>query len=406
MFTSKFGTLEVEVKCVISLSKQDARLLLSSHHFQELSLANVFKHLGSVQFDPLNPVGRNHDLVLQARVPNYRVDDWQSLAYQDRFIYDSWDKQASLVLMQDWPLRRIYHRWHEAIWRKKILKPHQETIAVVLDELRERGPLTSTEFEHQPHVKTWEGSWYGPKLTKNVLRALWHTGQVVTHSRKKGHHVYDLTERVIPADLLSAKVPSEQESLEWLVKLRHRAVGLLRPNASWEVWSLDIKAAERKRVLADLVNKGELLPVEVEGVLFHALPEVLESLDSIKPIDRMIFIAPLDQLVWDRKAVAHLFDFDYIWEVYKPEKDRRWGYYVLPVLYKDKLAARFDSRFKEGVWNLYKWHWEADVTPDADMLAALEKAVSSFKTYLGAEKVKLPRGMDKATKDAWRAGAK
>jgi len=390
----------------LNLSKADARRLLAAHHFREADLESVLSRLGSVQYDPLNPVGRNHDLVLQARVPKYQVDDWQTLAYEDRFIYDAWDKQASLVLMQDWPLRRVYHDWHRARWHEKVLKPHKKAVPIVLAELRERGPLTSTEFEHQPHMKNWEGSWYGPKLTKNILRALWHTGEVVTHSRRKGHHVYDLAERVIPEDLLNAKVPSESESLEWLIKLRHRAVGLLRPNASWEVWSLDVKAAERKRVITKLVNRGELVPAEVEGVLFHALPETLETLDSAQPTDRMIFVAPLDQFMWDRKAVAHLYDFDYIWEVYKPEKDRKWGYYVLPVFYQDRLVARFDSRLKDGIWNLYKWYWEAGVTPDADMLNALERAVSRFKIYLGAEKLKLPSGMDKLTKDAWRAGAK
>lgn len=391
---------------MLTLSKSDARRLLAYHHFEKADVRTVFERLGSVQFDPLNPVGRNHDLVLQARVPGYKVDDWQALAYQDRFIYDAWDKQASLTLMQDWPKRRIYHRWHEARWSKKVLEPHKDAVPIVLQELRERGPLTSTAFEHQPHVEKWENSWYGPKLTKNILRALWHTGQVVTHSRKKGHHVYDLAERVIPSELFDAEVLSEQESLEWLINLRHQAVGLLRPNASWEVWSLDIKAAERKRVLANLTNRGELIPVDVEGVLFHAAPDVLESLDTAEAIDRMIFVAPLDQLLWDRKAVAHLFDFDYIWEVYKPEKDRRWGYYVLPVFYQDKLVARFDSRFKDGIWNLYKWYWEPSITLDTEMLTALERAVSSFKTYLGAEKVKLPRGMDKPTRAAWQAGAR
>ena len=94
---------------MLNLSKQDARRLLVLHHFQPTSLQGAFERLGSVQYDPLNPIGRNHDLVLQARVPEYSVDDWQKLAYQDRFIYDAWDKQASLVLMQDFPMRRIYY---------------------------------------------------------------------------------------------------------------------------------------------------------------------------------------------------------------------------------------------------------------------------------------------------------
>ena len=179
------------------LSRPDARRLLAAHHFTPGGLQDVFTRLGSVQFDPLNPVGRNHDLVLQARVPGYRVGDWQRLAYEERFIYDAWDKQASLVLMHDWPQRRVYHEWHKSWWDERILQAHPEAIALVIDELRERGPLTSTAFSYQVHKDEWAGSWYGPKLTKNVLRALWHTGLVMTSGRKNGHHVYDLAERIL-----------------------------------------------------------------------------------------------------------------------------------------------------------------------------------------------------------------
>ena len=390
---------------MLELSRQDARRLLAHHHFREADIKTVLKRLGSVQFDPLNPVGRNHDLVLQARVPDYHVDDWEQLAYEERFILDAWDKQASLVLMKDWPVRRVYHAWHESHWRERVFDAHPEAVQTVLEELRERGPLTSSAFDFQIHKDEWQGSWYGPKLTKHVLRALWHTGRVATHSRKNGHHVYDLAERVVPAEHFHAAEVSERESLEWLVKLRHRAVGLLRPNASWEVWSFG-KAAAKNRIITDLAQRGDLVAVQIEGVRFHAVPEVLETLDMAEPVDRMLFVAPLDQLVWDRKAVAHLFDFDYLWEVYKPERDRKWGYYVLPVFYRDRFVARFDSRLKNGVWELYAWYWEPDVTPDAATLTALEKAVARFKTYLGAEKVKLPTGMHKGTRAAWRAGAK
>ena len=391
----------------VTLSKADARRLLAHYHFtqhraQQADAKTVLRHLGSVQFDPLNPVGRNHDLVLQARVPAYQVGDWQTLAYQERFLYDAWDKQASLVLMQDYPVRRIYHTWHAARWREKVLDPYKDSIPVVLNELQARGPLTSQAFEHQPHVEGWEGSWYGPKLTKNILRGLWHTGRVVTHSRKNGHHVYDLAERVIPPELYTAELPSERESTEWLIKLRHQAVGLLRPNASAEVWSLGIRAPERKRVIADLVSRGELVPVLVDGVLFHALPGTLALLDTARPTPDVVFTAPLDPLLWDRGGVGHVFGFDYVWEVYKPVKARKWGYYVLPVFYQDKFVARFDSRLKEGVWELYSWYWE--VEPDSDLLAALAEAVRRFKIYLMTAFVKLPAGLDNRVRAAWEVG--
>ena len=394
------------MKNPVKLTRGDARRLLANYHFTPTTLRGAFSRLGSVQFDPLNPVGRNHDLVLRARVPDYCVGDWERLAYQERLILDAWDKQASLVLMKDWPVRRVYHAWHEARWRDRVLGAYPGAVHTVLAELRERGPLTSSAFDFQIHKDEWQGSWYGPKLTKNVLRALWHTGRVVTHSRKNGHHVYDLAERVVPAEYYHAAGLGERESVEWLVKLRHQAVGLLRPNASWEVWSLGLKAAKRKAVVTDLVRRGELEPVEVEGVLFHALPETLQTLDAAEPTERMVFVAPLDQLVWDRKAVEHLFEFDYVWEVYKPVQERRWGYYVLPVFYRDRFVARFDSRLKGGVWELYAWYWEPGVVPDGELLSALSEAVARFRRYLGAEGVKLPRGLDRGTRAAWRAGAK
>ncbi len=390
----------------VKLSKQDARRLMANHHFRLRSLSEVFEDLGSVQYDPLNPVGRNHDLVLQARVPDYKVDDWQTFAYTERQVYDFWDKQASLVRTEDWPKRRIYHDWHRKAWEAKVFKPYVEHIPLVLAELKERGPLTSTQFDYQPHIADWEGSWYGPKLTKNILRALWHSGEVVTHSRKSGHHVYDLAENVIPPHLLRAEALSHKEQLEFLIKLRHKAMGLLRPNASQEVWSFYISAQERRQLMQELVAKGELTEVSVEGLKFHALTNTLRLLDHKELEPRMVFVAPLDQFIWDRKAINHLFDFDYLWEVYKPEKDRQWGYYVLPVFYKDALVARFDSRLKDDTWELYNWFWEAGVTPDAAMLEALSQAVAGFMRYLGAKKLKLPKGLDRATRSSWQTGAK
>ncbi len=390
----------------IQLSKQDARVLLVKHHFKTRSLKEVFQDFGSVQFDPLNPVGRNHDLMLQARVPNYVVDGWQRLAYEERFIYDFWDKQASLVLMQDWPVRRIFHKWHAKRWHKDVLKPYKKMVPSVLAELQERGPLTSTAFEFQPHVKAWEGSWYGPKLTKNILRALWHTGDVVTHSRKHGHHVYDLAQNIIPEALLSAPKLTDAEAIAFLVLLRHKAVGLLSPKASSEVWSLYITAAERNKIIEKLLNKADLLRIELGGQVFHAPTNILNLLDEAPLAPTMRFIAPLDQFMWDRKAIAHIFDFDYLWEVYKPEKDRKWGYYVLPVLYGDELVARFDSRLRDGDWQLIKWYWEKDEKPSQAMLDALERAVADFMAYLKAKKLSLPTAMDRATKAAWRAGEK
>jgi uncharacterized protein len=390
---------------ITNLSKADARRLLAKHHFEETTIHGVFERLGSVQFDPLKPVGSNHDLVLQARVTTYKVNDWQRLAYEERFIYDAWDKQASLVMMKDWAYRRIYHTWQDS-WRKEISETHSGVIDIILNELKQRGPLTGAAFEHQVHIKDWEGSWYGPKLTKNVLRALWHSGKVLTHSRKSGHHVYDLAERIIPKKLFKTKAVSDKESLEFLLKLRHQAVGLLRPGADANIWSLYVPPAERRKTIEDLVKKQALVAVDIEGITFHAVPEVLQKLEQ--PLEpRMVFVAPLDQIMWDRKAVAHIFDFEYLWEVYVPEPKRKWGYYVLPVFYKDRFVARMDSRLSKGVWNVISWKWEDGYLksrPTPEMFGALQDAVCNFRSYLGADSLNLPKGLDTKTKSAFKSG--
>ncbi len=390
---------------MIKLSKQDAKRLLVSHHFQPNTLKGVLELLRSVQYDPLNPIGQNHDLVLQARVPGYSVGDWQVLAYEERFLYDFWDKQASLVLMQDYPIRRIYYKWHAPHWEEKILNQYPKALQQILGELRERGPLSSTEFHHQEHRAEWEGSWYGPKLTKNVLRALWHTGKIQTYRREKGKHVYDLSERVIPRNLYKSDKIANKRCIDWLLLHRHKALGLMRPNAEMAVWSMGISASERHHYLKELVERNFLTAVDVEGVRYHALPESLQLLDKKNDLlNQMRFIGPLDQLIWDRKALAHLFGFDYVWEVYKPEKSRRWGYYVVPVLMGDKFVGRFDSRLRDGVWSIHNWYWETGFEITSPISLALEQAVDRFRDYLKAHTMKLPAGLNRKTREALISG--
>src|SRR5579871_780540 len=145
----------------LTLSRAEARRLLALYHFSPTDVPGMFERLGTVQYDPLNPAGRNPDLVLQARVPGYQVDDWQQTAYTDRMVYDAWDKMACLVPVSDWPKRaRIRARWNS--WSKSILADEAETVKAALKELDERGPLSTLEFEDQSHFAD-RSEWYGPK---------------------------------------------------------------------------------------------------------------------------------------------------------------------------------------------------------------------------------------------------
>ncbi|MBS1715724.1 MAG: YcaQ family DNA glycosylase [Armatimonadetes bacterium] len=381
----------------LKLSKADAARGMVAFHFRQTDVPGAFERLRSVQFDPIAPVGCNHDLVLQSRVADYRIGDWQKVAYQERLVYDGWDKQASLVPMQGWPLRRAFHDWHRPNFGR-IFREHAHAIEAVLAELEERGPLLPKEFEFQERKDEWAGSWFGPNVTKQTLRALWHSGLVMTAGRKGQHHVYDLTERIVPPDVFRTPKAPIDESVHGLVLERHKAVGLLRPTAPQEVWSFNKVSPVKKAAYERFASSGDLVPVDVEGMAFFASPEFVSCLDG--PVENAVrFIAPLDQFMWDRKAVAHIFGFDYVWEIYVPEPKRKWGYYVLPVLHGDRLAGRVEFWCRNGLLEIKGWHWQ-DGHPTADFWPAFEAALTRFMSYSSATSISVDKSTDPSVRDA------
>jgi uncharacterized protein YcaQ len=168
------------------------------------------------------------------------------------------------------------------------------------------------------------------------------------------------------------------------------------------LWSGCGTITERIQAVEELVEAGMLTPLRIgeKAWPYYMLTDTVKLLDQALPVPRMIFLGPLDSLLWDRKAIIQLFDFDYIWEVYKPPAQRKWGYYVLPVFYGDRFVARLDSRLEKGVWTISRWWWEHDITPDATMLDALHTAVEAFLYYLGADNVRVDEGVDMAVRQA------
>ena len=395
----------------LHISREQAVRLLAHYHFIPTDLPGVFEHLGTVQYDPLNPVGRNPDLVLQARIPGYQVDDWQKAAYSDRLIYDSWDKMACLVPVSDWPMRALIREKFRPYHDREILQHDPEGVAIILKALDEQGPLSSLEFEDKTRVG--EGSWYGNTRMKRLLRSMWACGMLVTHHRQGGRHYYDRPERVIPSQhFMIEPLRDEEAYYRWILMKRYSAVGILRPSADVSVWSACDGAAKRKLALDELVEAGLLTPLRIGNttIPYYIPTSALALLDQPPANARVIFLGPLDSFLWDRKATLQIFQFDYIWEVYKPLEQRKWGYYVLPVFYGDRFIARIDSRLEKGVWTIAQWWWEADVTPDAQMLDALRKASEDFLRYLRAGHIVIQEQVDRVVRDtlqgkATKAGA-
>src|SRR6266699_6407946 len=183
---------------------------------------------------------------------------------------------------------------------------------------------------------------------------------------------------------------------------RYKATGILRPTAEAAIWSACDEAPKRKLALAQLVEADLLTQLQIGELAgpYYAQTSALKLLDEPPSSPCVIFLGPLDSLLWDRKTLLQIFDFDYIWEVYKPAEQRKWGYYVLPVFYGDRFVARVDSRLDKGIWTISRWWWEPDITPDADLLAALRIAIEDFLRYLRADGMCIGEDVDVLVKQA------
>ena len=366
----------------------------------------VFERLGSIQFDPLAVAGRNHDLVLHARVREYDPAWTNQLLYERRELFEAYNKGLSLLPTSELP-------WHRHTWDKfrdrhddGAFVRHEDTVAQVLARIRDEGPLCSLDFERKPAV---EGYWGPTSEVRAVLEALSEAGVLGLARREGNRRYYDLIERLYPAELL-AQERNDRDQRRHRLLSRYRGHGLLGEGGQSELWygigPARRRAADppdtvtRTELREELVDSGDLVPVAVEGVrgsryvlgdemalLRRAQEGVAAELDGAS----VVFLAPLDPLAWDRNLMRDLFAFDYVWEVYVPEAKRRWGYYVLPLLWGDRLVGRIEPRIDRaagtirilGIW------WQDGFSPRAadGFVEAMRRALADYAAFGGVKRI-------------------
>lgn len=394
----------------IHLSRLLARRFLLSKHglwppralSGKAGVLSVFERLACVQFDPLNVIARNPDLVLQSRVADYRSEMLHELAYVERKLYDYWDKMMSLVPIRDWPKLALQRsRWRERHAQRRA--NHSEYVETILAVIREQGPMSSLDFEVE-HDVDWQTDWRWGKMraAKVLLELLADGGELMVSHRRGARRYYDLAERVLPGEVAaSTELLDEETFLRWRVARRCQGIGLLGPAMGGEVWAGIGKAPQRSVVIEALAASGEMTPVTIEGDgrVYHLLTRDLVHLEHARANASgswAAFVAPLDNLLWSRNLVERLFDFWYVWEVYKPADQRKFGYYVLPVLYGDRFVARFDAKLdrENHALKILSWHWEPGESLTDDLAAALHEAFTHFLAFLGAERTVPAEGIE------------
>jgi uncharacterized protein YcaQ len=382
---------------VLRITTDAARRFLVARHFLAparsldggpAGVLEVVRRLGSIQFDPLSVAGRNHDLVLHARVADYDPA-WSDRLYEQREIFEAYNKGLSLVSAAEFPWFRV------TLSRSapRVLAENPEVAEHVLERIRAEGPLSALDFERERGSTT---DWFGAptNVVRAVLEALAVTGALGLAKRDGNRRYYDLLERLLPADVLARDVPLRQQLRHKLLS-RYRAHGLLGIGGGGDIFAgigpakPDPRWPElpgRTALRDELVDEGELVPVEVEGVRGKrfVLREEVELLEAPpEPPPSVAFLPPFDPLVWDRGLLGSLFDFDYVWELFVPPPKRRWGWYVLPILFRDRLVGRIEPRIERDdarVRVLDVW-WE-DGFPSRRVDGFVDSMRAALRAYL------------------------
>jgi uncharacterized protein len=354
----------------------------------------VFHRFGSVQFDPIDVAGRTHDLMLHARVAGYDPA-WCDELYERREIFEAYNKGLSFVLASEFP-------WFRAPARAtppSEIAENPEVAEQVLERIRAEGPLSSRDFGRERGSTT---DWFG--MPTNTVRALLEaytgTGVLGLARRDGNRRYYDLLERLLPAELLHRNVPL-REQLRHKLHSRYRAHGLLGIGGGGDIFN-GLGPAKpdprwpghpgRTALREELVENGDLVLVEVEGVSgkrFVLRDEVGLLEAPPEPPPSVAFLPPFDPLVWDRRLLGSLFDFDYVWELFHPPAKRRWGWYVLPILFRDRFVGLIEPRIDRAagrVQVLGLW-WEEGFEPKrADgFVDAMRDALDAYMRFAGVD---------------------
>ncbi|MBN1527458.1 MAG: YcaQ family DNA glycosylase [Thermoleophilaceae bacterium] len=342
------------------------------------------RRLSCVQLDSISTVERSHRIVLTSRVGVYPAGTVSRLLAEGR-VFEYWAHEASLVPVEDFPLFRwrMDGRGHWGT-HERALAEHPEVVEHVLEEIRERGPLGSRDFDGEGGTGMW--AW---KPAKQVLDSLWDRGDLSIAGRRGGfQRLYDLTERVIPRAVLETPVPTQAQALRALVLRAVRGRGALTESGIAEHYRVPGRTASVRPHVEALEADGLLRRLRVEDggpdVLVPGSAELGESVPSGATL-----LSPFDNLLWDRPFAERLFGFSHVMEIYKPAPQRVFGYYVLPVLRGDRLVGRADvkSDRRAGLLRLVAFHREAGVRDSAALHDSLDRALARLARTAGLEGV-------------------
>ena len=395
---------------MISMTREQAgRFILSKQgllgQYRFVGKEGAYQYIrqaGCIQYDPVDVCGKNAELTLQSRVRGFSRKMLVDLLYKDRLLVDYTDKELSIWPREDWPYFSAYRERSKAHGKGFPGIPELEEQAVAY--IRAHGPVSSDTLPVQGKIfwhssMHWSGNWHGTSpAARSVLEQLYTDGVLLIHHKSGSRKFYDLADRYFSRDLLEAENPCPDETsfLKWRIRRRIGAAGLLWNRRSDAFLGIEMTADEREAAFEQLEAEGAIRKTMVDGIRFplYFLAEDLPLADAVlnDAVDRKLrleFLAPLDPMLWDRKLVEAIWDYQYSWEIYTPAEKRKFGYYVLPMLYGEKLAGRIEAAADRKAETLVVkniWY-EAGIRQTKKLEAAVDAAVGRLAKFNGCRTI-------------------
>jgi len=375
----------------LALAAQGFTLRRPSGEVQRRHVRSLLERLGVLQIDSVNALVRSHYLPLFSRLGNYSPTLLEEAAWSSgrhRRLFEYWGHEASLLPLELYPLMRW--RMRRAFEGRGIYqqlarfgREQQTVIQRVLNAVREQGALGAGSLTTREERA---GPWWDWSDEKHALEWLFAAGEVTVAGRRGFERLYDLPERVLPSAVLDQPDLEEAEAQRRLLLHSAQALGVATEKDLRDYFRLE--PADSKARLAELVETGDLLAVQVQG--WQAPGYCLADAVIPRKVRASALLSPFDSLVWERARTERLFDFRYRLEIYTPQHKRVYGYYVLPFLFDEHLAARVDLRSDRAAGKLvvHAVHEEAK-GPGEEGWIALARQLDEMANWLGLEHVEV-----------------
>lgn len=343
----------------------------------------VIERFGYLQLDTVSVAGaRTHGIVLASRLDGFDTALSEELLRPGRPLFEFWGHEACwlpLDLLPAFAFRREDNLSNK--WWGPVLEEHSQVARELMARVRAEGPLKSVDFGGG------NAGWWKPGVAKHVAGGLMATGKLAIRERRNFQRLYDLPERVYPEEVRRQSV-STPEAIRRLVLLSLDGHGFAGQKTIVDTFRLNRRREMVITTLRELEDTGEVVTCEVDGQAGWIRPRDLELADRLRRVrprsDRGVLLSPFDPVLWDRKRVEALFDFDYRIEIYTPAAKRKYGYYCLPVLAGDRFVARVDLKAlrKKGMLQVLSTHYEDD-HPSAATRQAVDSALARYRRSVG-----------------------